>query len=683
MRRIRIFYSSTSNQWISSLITTGRGIASFANCAPIPWVGAALSAGVALLELIQTIGKTTDDLRYLAESVVSLMKRLRDEFDAHPSDASPRLQQVCTEINTRLVDISNDISEMSKDWSSSKFKKYLKANCVRDEIAQFNRLVSDLRADATLATALGTRLDIARVGDVVSAVNCNITQIQEGLAMIGPPSAEISKREYTSFEENFHSLRIGDMHLNLETACAVAYQVHAGEDNPNGGLCERSWTDYKGSVKGSPYTIRVYRGAQSSQIFRQFLTFLADHSPIASFPQLFGYCESPRFPALVFHEEFRTLDEYAASLSSSREIVRWETCLHFDFKSLDASLKSKHGRIQLHRQLAQVDARTGKLLIAQIDSESSFVEHPAYHDRFCRWFYKAHRVDVMLRSKNPTQLEIENVKPEGHNALYSSLLELVKLLRGDWIDIWVLPRDAGLASTGTVFDATTHRVIATLDPYDKVAMNVLRSSFEWVVNDWQSDKEWAHFVIPLNTKENKRASFVNHREHCGYFLTATFKSEVDIPAAMAWILQAPSIMGDEFDPSRCIILLQSILRLRWEMILVDETEDSLALLENLPELHVFVERPTFSHKKPRVYWSTDALDVITSELPPRIFANRINWSTGTECAMWEKHHYDVARIIQEEHGFDSSTSSAAHALGLPLFVRSNSGVVSEREQLLG
>ncbi|KAK7008516.1 hypothetical protein R3P38DRAFT_3023537 [Favolaschia claudopus] len=665
MRRIRIFHSSTSNQWLSSLITTGRGIASFASCAPIPWIGAALSVGVALLELIQTIGKTTDDLRYLAESVVSLMKRLRDEFDAHPSDASPRLQQVCTEINTRLVDISNDISEMSKDWSSSKFKKYLKANCVRDEIAHFNQLVSDLRADATLATALGTRLDIARVGDAVSAVKCNITQIQEGLAMIRPPSAEISKREYTSFKENFHSLRIGDMRLNFETACAIAYQVYAEEDDPNGGLCERGWTDYQGSVKGSPYTIRVYQGAQSNQIFRQFLTFLADHSPIASFPQLFGYCESPRFPALVFHEEFRTLDEYAACLSSSREIVKWETCLHFDFKSLDASLKRR--TIYLHRQLAQVDARTGKLLIAQI--ESSFVEYPPYHHRFCRWFYKAYTVDLMLRSKNPTRHGIDNLKPEGHNTLYSSLLELVKLLRGDWIDIWVLPRGAGLASTGTVLRSS-------LSPNREVGSVV------------RSDKEWAHFVIPPNTKENKRFSFVDHQQHCGFFLTATIKSEVDIPAAMAWILQAPSIMGDEFDPSRCIILLQSVLRLRWEMILVDETEDSLALLENLPELHVFVERPTFSHKKlstPRVYWSTDALEVITSELPPTIFANHIKWDIDAKCAMWEKHHYDVARIIQEEHGFDSSTSSAARALDLPLFVGCNSEVPcrKDKRQLLG
>ncbi|KAJ7618174.1 hypothetical protein DFH06DRAFT_99732 [Mycena polygramma] len=108
------------------------------------------------------------------------------------------------------------------------------------------------------------------------------------------------------------------------------------------------------------------------------------------------------------------------------------------------------------------------------------------------------------------------------------------------------------------------------------------------------------------------------------------------------------------------------------MVLCEETDESLALLETLPEqLHVFVELPILDRDsnriaEPRIYWSTHPTQKETSQIPPKIFRIRLSWSASVNSARWEKHHYDVAKSIQEECGFDPTTNAAAEALGLPL-----------------
>ncbi|KAJ6522576.1 hypothetical protein B0H19DRAFT_655168 [Mycena capillaripes] len=297
MPRLQLFSSSPSNEWISPLITVSRGLVSLANCAPFPYVNSALSAGLALLELIQTVGKTTDELKYLAESVVTIMKLLGEEIEGHPAASDAKFLKVCIEFNMHLARISKDIESISKDWSSSKFKKYIKANCIRDEIAQFTRRVSDLRADATLIAATGARMDLAEVANAVSTVKSGVSQIQTELAAIRSPATTDGSQDLVRFEENFHALKVGDIHLEFQTARTSNYKwvdhTHA--------TVQFGWTDYKGYVRGSPQTIRVYRGSDASEPWKEFLSFLAEHSPLPGLPQLFGFCSSPRLRALIFH----------------------------------------------------------------------------------------------------------------------------------------------------------------------------------------------------------------------------------------------------------------------------------------------------------------------------------------------------------------------------------------------
>jgi hypothetical protein len=45
----------------------------------------------------QTVGKSGDDLKYLAKSVVTIMQLLREEMDSHPTTENAKFLQVCEE----------------------------------------------------------------------------------------------------------------------------------------------------------------------------------------------------------------------------------------------------------------------------------------------------------------------------------------------------------------------------------------------------------------------------------------------------------------------------------------------------------------------------------------------------------------------------------------------------------
>ncbi|KAJ6485472.1 hypothetical protein C8R47DRAFT_540066 [Mycena vitilis] len=333
------------------------------------------------------MGKSSEDLKYLGESVVAIMKLLQDEIEAHPSNPDEKFVQLCNEFNLHLIRISKEIESMSKAWSSSKFKKYLKVNRVRDEIAEFTRRVSDMRANATLIAATGARMDLIEVATNVSAVRSDISRIQTGLAAIH--STEITRRtakDLVRFEEDFHALKVGDMQLEFGTARKSAYTL---VDGPHAAQVE--WTDYKGNVQGLSRTIRVYRGENSAEAWKDFLSLLAERSPSPGLLQLFGFCSSPRLRSLVFHEELTSLDEYCSSLRESQDIVAWEATLKSDL----AELIDQLGLLSIDsiRHFARVNAQNGRLMVTHLEPSGKLAVVPPLSGKpFVDWFQSLHTV---------------------------------------------------------------------------------------------------------------------------------------------------------------------------------------------------------------------------------------------------------------------------------------------------
>ncbi|KAJ7897625.1 hypothetical protein B0H14DRAFT_3853226 [Mycena olivaceomarginata] len=274
MPRVR-FFGSPTDDWVSPLVVVARSLVSVGNCLPFPYVNPAPVVGTG-------VAGADSDLKYLAESVVTIMKLLREEMDSHTATENTKFPRVCEEFTG--FGSKHLCFHPGENWSSSKFKKYLKSHGIQEEIALFTRRVADLRANATLIAAAGTRLDLAGVADEVAAVQSRINDLQNQLVGQSLAASAADDQELTRFEEDFYSLKLGDIHLDFRSALVSEFPEldHDGREKRRIG-----WTDYKATVNGCVRTVRVYRGSDPAESWKGFLSFLAENSPLA---KLHFYC---------------------------------------------------------------------------------------------------------------------------------------------------------------------------------------------------------------------------------------------------------------------------------------------------------------------------------------------------------------------------------------------------------
>ncbi|KAJ7615670.1 hypothetical protein DFH06DRAFT_1239759 [Mycena polygramma] len=686
MPRFRIFRSPAS-EWVSSSVGIARGLVSVANCVPFPYVNTALTAGLTLLELIQTVGQSDEDLRYLSESVVAIMKLLREEVESHPTENTP-FRNVCEEFTSHLTQLSKDIESMSKNRSSSKLRKYLNSQKIRDEISRFTRRVTDLRANATLVSAVGMRMDLAgvesRISDLIVLQNSSRTK----------DSTDVLEQELARLEDDFHALKLGDIHLDFGSArSSVARYANDREEKQIG------WTDYKATVNGGVRTVRVYQGSDPTKSWKDFLFLLADNSPSAHFPQLFGFCSSPRLRCLVFHGEYRTLDEYGATLPSAQAIVDWElnlvicnaqptSCTDIfttQVANLFDLLDGRHCMLNLtqYRDCAMVDAHNGKLILTHI--ERGGMARTTYHwdHIFITWF----AMDMRLVSLNKCHQLAASERD-----MWIMLESLVNLERGR--GYLLSDQQFGcrelLLSRGCVFRDDKYGPRHSFhwprfnQPVAAFAGRDITPDAAWAavgrykmsrcaVADNQLKDGFTQFVVPLN---RMWVSQHDGKAHCGYFLDAAIQIGRSVPdIRSAWLAQASSIIpASDGELSKFYIPRFVSLKVSWEMVLAAEdigtTAESIALLDGLPErIHIFVQVPQINEEcveEPQIYWSTDA-DVVETQTVPRLALKiRMKWVIPFETVRWENHHYEVAEATQKRLGFDPATNAAAKSLNLPL-----------------
>ncbi|KAJ6587492.1 hypothetical protein DFH09DRAFT_1359209, partial [Mycena vulgaris] len=712
LQLLRVSFSSTTSMprlfrlvpwhdWISPLIVVAKGLVSVGNAVPFPYINTALSSGLALLELIQMVGQSNEDLKYLAQSVVTIMQLLQDEIDCHLGAQDTQFLKLCIEFNTHIAQLSRDLESLSKTRSSSKFKKYMNSHRIRDEITEFTRRVSDLRANTTLVAAVGTRMDLVDVANGVAAVESKIADLQQNLNSLRSLTTTETQgtslqTELVRFEQDYHALKLGDIHLEFHSARTAEF---VDVDLYNGKKRHIGWTDYKATVKGCIRTVRVYQGSDPMESWKGVLSVLAETSPSPHLPQLFGFCSSPRMRSLVFHGEFCTLDEYGNTLSSSQAIVEWETDLLSDFTQLyDSYVPNSYGPDEVYwisgcRRFALANAHSGKLVISHVEprsAESSYSLDP--YPPFLSWFVSAGT--WYCEYDEPRKL---HASQRSFRDVLESLASLKRfsltMVRGP--DIHEV-----LTSMGRVYRRICDEPAFRLTPVAQLNGRDITPAPGWSAHHtvwhgrnfqrpfpWppsacfpavgaKTEPGWTHFVVPLMGKAQNWISYFDFMPHCGYFLNAAIEFGVSVPGIIhSWLAQSSSVLSkledgsDKTDPGELCIPTHTALQLTWEMVLTSETA-ATTILSELPEhLHVFVQVPTTDGvlvAEPRIRWSTDAVATETQSLPRGAMKIFASWSAEVSIVSWRKHHYDVVKSAQMERGFDPTTTDAAESLGLSL-----------------
>ncbi|KAJ6613601.1 hypothetical protein B0H10DRAFT_217860 [Mycena sp. CBHHK59/15] len=299
--------ASSSNDWIGGLLVTARTARDAGDFVPFPYVKTFFGTVVVLLEVIQTVRKNQDDLKELCDSVAEITVILQEEISLHGDTSAVRFKSMCIDFNKYLRSVLEALQNMNdgRRGFGRHIRQYIKSTSITADIQMFQARLNNLRTNFTLATAVDTNLNLARVhGEIISKVQ----------QTVGNSTLEI-RQEFTTLRselragstapvlQKFRTIPAGDLNLLHEVSQDDGHAALIWRDpnmkNRRGVNVIR--TIYTAHIPGEASTMTViqYEGDDAQRVWREDLDRYADlrHPNIL---QLYGV--APQLPATVFYD---------------------------------------------------------------------------------------------------------------------------------------------------------------------------------------------------------------------------------------------------------------------------------------------------------------------------------------------------------------------------------------------
>ncbi|KAJ7763566.1 hypothetical protein DFH07DRAFT_812447 [Mycena maculata] len=666
--------SSSVGDWISNLKLLAAALKATSTCVPVPCLQLVFEALSMVLDLVETVGKNETDLKYLAESAINITTLLTDELKGRPASPDVRLTVLCADFVRYLEKVGTELEKRrSKLW----FKKYLKAKSIRDTVDDFTRRVVDLRADLTLAAAVGSRFQIIDTDRRVQEVQSSLAHI----ACEVRTHVTSARLQVANIEEDVLLFRPSELHLDFDTAhLSVVTLGQRAAATTTDQICVkvRTYASKVGLAKVT--TARVYEGEHAPQMWQRDLELFSAHLRVPGVAQIYGMCKSPRLQALIFHDELVPIDIYAATLTSPICAVDFELNLIRNFTSVFAHIATVIGVAdkdyrETVADLALISRTSGSVVISHLPYNNSTAADVPISEKqlggpMHSWFSSCGCL-ARVPPGNPVPgnaLVPRARRPESSASALSFCSTMGNLSR--YRDLSLKDENPHNLKLGAIYlqgpgDLEVVHTIAEISGPDP----------EIIIEDWATRKGvceelpggWTRFEVDLRTDCKEP----------GYFLS--IYGSVYMPVAereahrTGWLLQAHSVLGksDVLDLGwSCEDLLIAELffvNLDWHLVPDVENNDT----DELPgRLYVFVENIPVDARgcvsRPTTFWSTQP-DTCRSADDIPVHFQWERFSARGSGRSWEAHHYEAARALQEENGFEPVTCPAAQSLTLPRY----------------
>ncbi|KAJ7452856.1 hypothetical protein FB451DRAFT_1409151 [Mycena latifolia] len=357
-----------SADWVSNLKLLAAGLKTTSACVPVPCLQPVFEGVGLVLDLAEKVGKNEADLKYLAECAINIISLLTDELKSRPNSPDVRLVNLCTDFVRYLDKAANEFRKpKSKFW----FKKYLQAKSIRDNLDEFTRRLADLRADLTLAAAVGSRFQIVDTDRRVQDLQVSIEHITREILSPAATGTELSKRHdpfLDAIEEDVLVFKPSELHLDFGTVYLSAVSLR-GQSACLNQVTVRTYAAKVGHA--SVATARVNRFNSTPQMWKRDLKMFAAHLRIPGIAQIYGMCKSPRLQALIFHDELVPIDIYAASIISPIQSADFELNLIRNFMSVFSHIATVLGVLdpdyrETVADLTLISRSTGSLVISHL-----------------------------------------------------------------------------------------------------------------------------------------------------------------------------------------------------------------------------------------------------------------------------------------------------------------------------
>ncbi|KAF8206908.1 hypothetical protein K438DRAFT_416323 [Mycena galopus ATCC 62051] len=256
---------SRSSNWISNLQLCATALK--ASSGWVPCLQPVFEAVLIVLDLVERVGKNDTDLKYLAQSICTITALLTEELESRPESADVRLMNICADF-VRYLDKTT--AELGKIRNVRKpmfwFRKYLKAKSIRDTVDYFTRRLTDLRADLTLAAAVGSRFQISDTDKRVRDLQTSLTQLLPRTMPAPVPASDLPEH----IQDDIVIFKPSELHLKFETAhsSVVTLRTMTSQNRVTVRM-------YNAKVNHAGVTTRVYDGEHAYQVWRKDLEMVA------------------------------------------------------------------------------------------------------------------------------------------------------------------------------------------------------------------------------------------------------------------------------------------------------------------------------------------------------------------------------------------------------------------------
>ncbi|KAJ7152081.1 hypothetical protein C8R46DRAFT_484209 [Mycena filopes] len=251
---------SHSNDWLGHMILAVRTVSSGADFIPLPYVRAAFSTVLILLETVEKVKKNRDDLRDLCASTVEIVIILRYKS----SMIGVELATLCEEFVAYLSVLRTGLEHLIKGRRGigGRIKELLGAGNIASQIERYKTRVNELRSNFIVAT------------------------ISSGVAQLpAPPSLQTA----------FRRIALGDINLLYEAPMSSrVYQIKIYVARISGESSLKTVVKYE--------NLHDEKWKQDLEVYSRFR-----HPHVW---QLFGVSTAPGLQALIYHDELIPLAIY-------------------------------------------------------------------------------------------------------------------------------------------------------------------------------------------------------------------------------------------------------------------------------------------------------------------------------------------------------------------------------------
>ncbi|KAJ7895214.1 hypothetical protein B0H14DRAFT_2681616 [Mycena olivaceomarginata] len=266
---------SVSQDWLAHMILTVKTIAAGAEFVPVPYIRAAFGTVVILLETVDKMKKNRDDLLDLCESLVEIVRLLQAEISAHGQVAGVRFMGLCKDFTSFVHMLQTQLEMVLRNRGGlrGRFKEFLGATTVADQIVRYRNRVNELRSNFLLIAAIDTNLTLAQIQKDVTA------------AQESSPITHIHQ---------FRRVAVGDINLLYETAMSSkVYKVKVFTARISGESSLMTVAKYEDENERWKSDLELYSRLRHPNVW-----------------QLFGFAATPDLHALIYHDELIPLKIY-------------------------------------------------------------------------------------------------------------------------------------------------------------------------------------------------------------------------------------------------------------------------------------------------------------------------------------------------------------------------------------